>query len=94
MQETTQRIIKLLGLLLPDLLVKKCSYQTSLRVCKNKIDCKAGTTAKGQNLLLPFCRSTSLAINFVFTENEKHTLHTTLDISFVRFRYDNAVIIA
>ena len=25
MQETTQRIIKLLGLLLPDLLVKKCS---------------------------------------------------------------------
>ena len=32
MQETTQRIIKLLGLLLPDLLVKKCSYQTSLRV--------------------------------------------------------------
>ena len=30
MQETTQRIIKLLGLLLPDLLVKKCSYQTSL----------------------------------------------------------------
>ena len=29
-QETTQRIIKLLGLLLPDLLVKKCSYQTSL----------------------------------------------------------------
>ena len=32
MQETTQRIIKLLGLLLPDLLVKKCLYQTSLRV--------------------------------------------------------------
>ena len=30
MQETTQRVIKLLGLLLPDLLVKKCSYQTSL----------------------------------------------------------------
>ena len=30
MQETTQRIIKLFGLLLPDLLVKKCSYQTSL----------------------------------------------------------------
>ena len=30
MQETTQRIIKLLGLLLPDLLAKKCSYQTSL----------------------------------------------------------------
>ena len=32
MQETTQRIIKLLGLLLPNLVVKKCSYQTSLRV--------------------------------------------------------------
>ena len=30
MQETRQRISKLLGLLLPDLLVKKCSYQTSL----------------------------------------------------------------
>ena len=30
MQGTTQRIIKLLGLLLPDLLIKKCSYQTSL----------------------------------------------------------------
>ena len=30
MQETSQRIIKLLGLLLPDLLVKKCSYQTLL----------------------------------------------------------------
>ena len=28
MLETTQRISKLLGLLLPDLLVKKCSYQT------------------------------------------------------------------
>ena len=28
MQETTQRTIKLLGLLLPDLLVKKCSYQS------------------------------------------------------------------
>ena len=51
MQETTQRIIKLLGLLLPDLLVKKCSCQTSLQVLSNQIDCKAGTTAKGQNLL-------------------------------------------
>ena len=30
MQEITQLIIKLHGLLLPDLLVKKCSYQTSL----------------------------------------------------------------
>ena len=51
MQETTQRIIKLLGLLLPDLLVKKRSYQTSLHVLENQIDCKACTTAKGQNLL-------------------------------------------
>ena len=30
MQETTQGIIKPFGLLLPDLLSKKCSYQTSL----------------------------------------------------------------
>ena len=30
MQETTQRRIKPVGLLLPDLLIKKCSYQTSL----------------------------------------------------------------
>ena len=28
MQEAMQRIIKLLGLLLPDLLIRKCSYQT------------------------------------------------------------------
>ena len=51
MQETTQPIIKLLGLLLPDLLIKKCSYQTSLYVLQNQIDCKAGTTVEGQNLL-------------------------------------------
>ena len=30
MKETTQRIIKLLVLLLSDLLIKRCSYQTSL----------------------------------------------------------------
>ena len=48
MQETTQRIIKLLGLLLPDLLVKKCSYQTSLRVCKTKLIARLVLRQKGK----------------------------------------------
>ena len=65
-QETTQRIIKLLGLLFPDLLVKKCSYQTSLRVLQNQIDCKAGTTAKGQNLLANISTSRTSLLQDIF----------------------------
>ena len=50
MQETTQRIIKLLGLLLPDLLVKKCSYRHS-ECCKTKLIARLVLRQKGKILL-------------------------------------------
>ena len=50
MQETTQRIIEQFSLLLPDLLIKTCSYVPDVILSIIKPNWLQGWRAKGQNL--------------------------------------------